>query len=68
MSHLPYVLAAWLLYLLTERYEASGWIEGFWIVVVCLFAMAIRFDIPVSELKQMLYSYPTGGSNMKYML
>ncbi|HEY2413128.1 MAG TPA: hypothetical protein VGI40_12840 [Pirellulaceae bacterium] len=36
------VLAAWLLYLLTERYEANGWIEGFWIVVVCLFAIAMR--------------------------
>jgi hypothetical protein len=36
------VLAAWLLYLLTERYEASGWIEGFWIVVVCLWAMSMR--------------------------
>src|SRR4051812_5623061 len=36
------ILAAWLLYLLTERYEANGWIEGFWIVVVCLFAIAMR--------------------------
>ena len=36
------ILAAWLLYLLTERYEASGWIEGFWIVVICLMAMAMR--------------------------
>lgn len=36
------VLAAWLLYLLTDRYEANGWIEGFWIVMVCLFAMAMR--------------------------
>jgi hypothetical protein len=36
------VLAAWLLFLLTERYEASGWIEGFSIVMVCLFAMALR--------------------------
>jgi hypothetical protein len=36
------VLAAWILFLLTERYEANGWIEGFWIVVVCLFAIAMR--------------------------
>jgi hypothetical protein len=36
------VLVAWVLLLLTERYEASGWIEGFWIVMVCLFAMALR--------------------------
>lgn len=36
--------------------------------VINLFAMAIRFDIPVSELKQMIYAYPTGSSNMAYML
>jgi hypothetical protein len=36
------ILAAWLLYLLTDRYEVNGWIEGFWIIVVCLFAMAMR--------------------------
>jgi len=36
--------------------------------VINLFAMAIRFDIPVSELKKMIYSYPTGSSNMQYML
>lgn len=36
--------------------------------VINLFAMAIRFDIPVPELKKMIYAYPTGGSNMAYML
>jgi glutathione reductase (NADPH) len=36
--------------------------------VINLFAMAMRFDIPVPELKKMIYSYPTGGSNMAYML
>ncbi len=36
--------------------------------VINLFAMAIRFDLPVPELKKMIYSYPTGGSNMAYML
>ena len=36
--------------------------------VINLFAMAIRFDIPVPELKKMIYSYPTGSSNMAYML
>ncbi len=36
--------------------------------VINLFGMAIRFDIPVSELKKMLYSYPTASSNMSYML
>jgi glutathione reductase (NADPH) len=36
--------------------------------VINLFAMAIRFDIPAAELGEMMYSYPTGGSNMAYML
>lgn len=36
--------------------------------VINLFAMATRFDIPVAELKKMIYSYPTGSSNMSYML
>jgi glutathione reductase (NADPH) len=36
--------------------------------VINLFAMAVRFELPVSELKKMLYSYPTGSSNMQYML
>jgi glutathione reductase (NADPH) len=36
--------------------------------VINLFGMAIRFEIPVSELKRMLYSYPTASSNMGYML
>ena len=36
--------------------------------VINLFGMAIRFEIPVAELKKMLFSYPTAGSNMSYML
>jgi len=36
--------------------------------VINLFAMAMRFDIPVPELKKMIFSYPTGSSNMAYML
>lgn len=36
--------------------------------VINLFAMAIRFDIPVAELRQMMFSYPTGSSNIPYML
>jgi glutathione reductase (NADPH) len=36
--------------------------------VINLFAMAIRFDIPAGELKKMIVSYPTAGSNMQYML
>ncbi|MBA2683761.1 MAG: NAD(P)/FAD-dependent oxidoreductase [Gemmatimonadaceae bacterium] len=33
-----------------------------------LFAMAIRFDISVTELKTMICAYPTGASNISYML
>jgi hypothetical protein len=36
------VLAAWLLYLLTDPYEANGWIEGFWIIIICLIAAGMR--------------------------
>jgi len=36
--------------------------------VINLFAMAMRFDIPSAELKKMTYAYPTGSSNMQYML
>ena len=36
--------------------------------VINLFAMAIRFDIRAAELKKMLFSYPTGSSNVQYML
>lgn len=36
--------------------------------VINLFAMAIRFDIPAAELAKMMFSYPTGSSNMQYML
>ena len=36
--------------------------------MINLFGMAIRFDIPVAELKKMILSYPTASSNMAYML
>jgi glutathione reductase (NADPH) len=36
--------------------------------MINLFGMAIRFDIPVAELKKMICSYPTASSNMSYML
>jgi glutathione reductase (NADPH) len=36
--------------------------------VINLFGMAIRFDIPATELKKMICSYPTASSNMSYML
>lgn len=33
-----------------------------------LFTLAIRFDITVEQLKQVLFAYPTHASDMKYML
>lgn len=33
-----------------------------------LFALAIRLSIPARELQQAIYSYPTGGSDIPYML
>jgi len=36
--------------------------------VINLFAMAMRSGIPASDLKHMLYAYPTHGSNLPYML
>ncbi len=36
------VLLAWSLYLLTSREEASGWIEGFLMVLLCLWSAALR--------------------------
>jgi glutathione reductase (NADPH) len=36
--------------------------------VINLFAVAIRFDIPASELKQVLYAYPTSASDIPFMV
>jgi hypothetical protein len=36
------VLIAWGLYLLTSREEVSGWIEGFFIILLCLWSTAMR--------------------------
>jgi hypothetical protein len=36
------VMLAWLLYLLTESAEPNGWIEGFWMVIICLVAGGVR--------------------------
>lgn len=36
------VLAAWLVYLLTDRLEGNGWLEGFWMVLICLIAGSLR--------------------------
>jgi len=52
----------------TDRVVGAHILGGHGEEVINLFAMAIRFDIPVSELKKMIYSYPTGSSNMQYML
>jgi glutathione reductase (NADPH) len=52
----------------TDRLVGAHILAGHGEEVINLFAMAIRFDIPVAELKTVLYSYPTGSSNMQYML
>jgi glutathione reductase (NADPH) len=36
--------------------------------VINLFAMAIRLRIPAGELKQVLYAYPTYGSDLRFMV
>jgi glutathione reductase (NADPH) len=52
----------------TDRVLGAHILGGVGEEVINLFGMAIRFDIPAAELKKMLYSYPTGSSNMAYML
>jgi glutathione reductase (NADPH) len=52
----------------TDRVLGAHILGGHGEEVINLFGMAIRFDIPVAELKKMLYSYPTGSSNMQYMI
>ena len=52
----------------TDRVVGAHILGGHGEEVINLFAMAIRFDIPVPELKKMIYAYPTGSSNMQYML
>ena len=36
--------------------------------VINLFAMAVRFEIPTTDLKHMIFGYPTSGSDIPYML
>ena len=54
--------------------EASGRILGAHLLgphaaeLINLFALAIRFDIPASELKKVLYAYPTGASDIPFMV
>jgi len=36
--------------------------------IINLFALAIRLELPVRELKQAIYSYPTSSSDLPYML
>ncbi|MEP7226262.1 MAG: NAD(P)/FAD-dependent oxidoreductase [Gemmatimonadales bacterium] len=36
--------------------------------VINLFALAVRFGITAKELRQMIYAYPTSGSDVPYML
>lgn len=36
--------------------------------VINLFAMAIRFDLKVPDLRKMMFAYPTSASDLLYML
>jgi len=36
--------------------------------VINLFALAIRSDLPATDLKHLLYAYPTSGSDVPYMI
>lgn len=36
--------------------------------MINLFAMAIRLRIPAGELKQVVYAYPTYGSDIRFMV
>ena len=36
--------------------------------VINLFAAAIRFHVPADELKQVIFAYPTSGSDTRFML
>ena len=54
--------------------EGSGRILGAHLLgphaaeVINLFAIAIRMRIPAEELKQVIYAYPTNGSDIRFML
>ena len=52
----------------TDRLVGAHILGGHGEEVINLFAMAIRFELPVAELKKMIYAYPTGSSNVQYML
>jgi glutathione reductase (NADPH) len=36
--------------------------------VINIFAIAIRLQIPADDLKQVLFAYPTYGSDVRFML
>jgi len=36
--------------------------------VINLFALAIRSGVPATDLKHLLYAYPTSGSDVPYMM
>lgn len=36
--------------------------------VINLFALAMKFNVPASELKELSYAYPTSGSDVPYMV
>ena len=54
--------------------EGTGWIVGAHLLgpnaaeVINLFAIAIRLRIRADDLKQVIYAYPTNGSDIRFML
>ena len=53
--------------------EGSGRIIGAHVLgpdaaeVINIFAVAIRLRIPADDLKQVLFAYPTSGSDVRFM-
>jgi glutathione reductase (NADPH) len=52
----------------TDRILGAHLLGGQAEEVINLFAVAIRSQMPVTDLKHMLFAYPTHGSNLPYML
>lgn len=52
----------------TERILGAHLLERHAAELVNVFAVAIRFRVPAAALKQVLFAYPTGASDIPFML